>query len=82
MRFCPLCIKRNVYTDEFYFVCVCPFYNDIRALYFRPQWKTDLITACLFHNIMSNTDEESIMAISRYLVSAFAHRKDLLQLET
>ena len=78
-RFCPLCIKRNVYTveDVFHFVCVCPFYNDIRALYFRPQWKTDLITACLFHSIMSNTDKESIMAISRYLVSAFAQRKDL-----
>ena len=29
---------------------------------------------------MSNTDKESIMAISRYLVSAFEHRKDLLQL--
>ena len=31
---------------------------------------------------MSNTDMESIMAISRYLVSAFAHRKDLLQFES
>ena len=76
IRFCPLCLKRNVYVveDEFHFVCVCPSYNDIRNIYFKLEWKTNLITDMLFIRIMSSTDKESIVAISKYLVSALSYR--------
>ena len=76
IRFCPLCLKRNVYVveDEFRFVCVCPPYNDIRNIYFKLEWKTNLITDMLFIRIMSSTDKESIVAISKYLVSALSYR--------
>ena len=62
MRFCPLCIKRSVYTveDEFLFVCACPSYNDIRNLYFKQEWKSNLITKAFFILIMSSTDVDSI----------------------
>ena len=76
MRFCPLCIKRSVYTaeDEFHFICVCPSYNDIRNVYFKLEWKTNLITEAFFVLIMSSTDKKSVLAISRVLVSAVSHR--------
>ena len=81
MRFCPLCLKRNVYTveDEFHFLCICPSYQDIRLLYFKPQWITGIITIHRFYHIMSHADKNSTMSICRFLLSAFAHRKELLQ---
>ena len=84
MRFCPLCQKRSVYTheDEFHFVCICPFYNELRLLYCKQQWKTGLTTVSMFYHIMLSDDKDSTMAIARYLVSAFAHRSELLQSET
>ncbi|MCG7892781.1 MAG: reverse transcriptase family protein, partial [Candidatus Thiodiazotropha endolucinida] len=62
MRFCPLCLKRNVYTveDEFHFFCICPSYQDIRFLYFEPRWITDIINANKFISIMSNVNKKSI----------------------
>ena len=38
------------------------------------EWKTNLITDMLFIRIMSSTDKESIVAISKYLVSALSYR--------
>ena len=83
MRFCPLCLKQNVYSveDEFHFVCVCPSYKDIRTLYFKPHWITSITTVNMFCHIMSNVDRKSIMAICKFLVSALAYRKNLLQPE-
>ena len=84
LRFCKLCLKRNVYSieDEFHLFCVCPFYKDFRDLYFKPQWNKDIITTNMFYTIMSQTDKHSIMSISRFLVSAFSYRKELLQTDT
>lgn len=83
MRFCPLCLKQNVYSveDESHFVCVCPAYQDIRTLYFKPHWITSITTVNMFCHIMSNVDRKSIMAICKCLVCAFAYRKNLLQSE-
>ena len=82
LRFCNLCLKRNVYSieDEFHFFCVCPFYKDFMDLYF--EWNKDIITINMFYTIMSQTDKHSIMSISRFLVSAFSYRKELLQTDT
>ena len=68
LRFCKLCLKRNVYSieDEFHLFCVCPFYKDFRDLYFKPQWNKDIITINMFYTIMSQTDKHSIMSISRF----------------
>ena len=84
LRFCKLCLKRNVYSieDEFHLFCVCPFYKDFRDLYFKPQWNKDIITINNFYTIMSQTDKHSIMSISRFLVRAFSYRKQLLQTDT
>ena len=84
LRFCKSCLKRNVYSieDELHFSCVCPFYKDFRYLYFKPQWNKDIITINMFYTIMSQTDKHSIMSISRFLVSAFSYRKELLQTDT
>ena len=84
LRFCKLYLKRNVYSieDEFHLFCVCPFYKDFRDLYFKPQWNKDIITINMFYTIMSQTDKHSIMSISRFLVSAFSYRKELLQTDS
>ena len=81
MSFCPLCLKQNVYSveDELNFVCVWPSYRDIRILYFKPHWITSITTVNMFSHIMSNIDRKSIIAIRKFLVHAFAYRKDFLQ---
>ena len=54
LRFCQMCLKRNVYIieDEFHFFLGCPAFDDIRELYFKPEWKNVIttkhfITLCL-----------------------------------
>lgn len=82
-RVCQLCLKRNVYVveDEFHFLYVCPFCNEIRQIYFKPQWnKTATINS--FYSVMSKKDKESLFAISRFLLSAFAYRNELFNGET
>ena len=39
LRFCQMCLKRNVYIveDEFHFFLVCPAFDDIRELYTGPR---------------------------------------------
>lgn len=72
--------EKNVYTieDEFHFVCFCHIYNEIRLLNYRHRWKINIINANIFYHNMSTTDKDSVMAISRLLVGAFAHRENLL----
>lgn len=82
-RVCQLCLKRNVYVveDEFHFFYVCPFYNEMRQIYFKPQWnKTATINS--FYSVMSKKDKELLFATSRFLLSAFAYRNELLNGET
>ena len=63
------------------FVYVLPIMIS-EIMYFKQEWKTNLITEAFFVLIMSSTDKDSILAISKFLVSAFSHRSALLQTET
>ena len=46
LRFCQMCLKRNVYIveDEFHFFLVCPAFDDISELYLKPEWKNAITT--------------------------------------
>ncbi|MEW8544974.1 MAG: reverse transcriptase family protein, partial [Candidatus Thiodiazotropha sp.] len=74
-RFCPFCVERNVYSveDEFHFFMVCPTYQDLRNMYFKPHWH-NMISLHHFYTIFKSTDDQSIFAISKFLLSAFALR--------
>ena len=80
LRFCQMCLKRNVYIveDEFHFFLVCPAFDDIRELYFKPEWKNALTTKQTFYNIMSSNARIDILSVSKYLLCSFSLRKDLL----
>ena len=81
LRFCPLCLRRNAYVieDEFHFFFVCPIYAEIRNIYFKADWIRNIITPHKFYEIMSRADTSSILAVSKFLVSAFRYRNELLQ---
>lgn len=81
LRFCQICLQRNVYVveDEFHFFFVCPAYEEIRKLYFKPQWNRGIITTNKFYSIMSSQEKLSILSVCKFLVSAFSYRKELLQ---
>ena len=81
LRFCPLCLRRNAYVieDEFHFFFVCPIYAEIRNIYFKPDWIRNIITPHKFYEIMSRADTSSILAVSKFLESAFRYRNELLQ---
>ena len=80
LRFCQMCLKRNVYIveDEFHFFLVCPAFDDIRELYFKPEWKNALTTKQTFYNIMSSNAKLDILSVSKYLLCSFSLRKELL----
>ena len=77
-RFCKFCLQRNVYVieDEFHFFMVCPMYNTLRDMYFRPEWKMN-INEQKFYRIMKLSDARSLLLISKFLVSAFEYRKSV-----
>ena len=81
LRFCPFCLRRNAYVieDEFHFFFVCPTYAEIRNIYFKPEWVRDIVTLNKFYSIMSSVDASSIFSVAKFLLSAFKHRKELLQ---
>ena len=74
-RFCPFCLERNVYAieDEFHFFMLCPMYEELRNMYFYPSWRRN-ITVHLFYNIMKSQNDQAIIAVSKFLVSAFSFR--------
>ena len=80
LRFCQMCLKHNVYIveDEFHFFLVCPAFDDIRELYFKPEWKNALTTKQTFYNIMSSSAKLDILSVSKYLLCSFSLRKELL----
>ena len=80
LRYCQMCLKRNVYIveDEFHFFLVCPAFDDIRELYFKPEWKNALTTKQTFYNIMSSNAKLDILSVSKYLLCSFYLRKELL----
>ena len=71
-------MQRNVYVveDEFHFFMVCPMYNTLRDMYFRPEWKMN-INEQKFYRIMKLSDARSLLLISKFLVSAFEYRKSV-----
>ena len=81
LRFCPLCLRRNAYVieDEFHLFFVCPIYAEIRNIYFKRDRIRNIITRHKFYEIMSRADTSSILAVSKFLVSAFRYRNELLQ---
>ena len=80
LRFCQMCLKRIVYKveDEFHIFLVCPAFDNIRELYFKPEWKNAITTKQTFYNIMSSNAKSDILSVAKYLLSSFSLRKELL----
>lgn len=80
LRFCQICLQRNAYVveDEFHFFCVCPAYEEIRNIYFKPQWIRGILTVDKFYSIMSSPEKSSILSICKFLLSAISYRQELL----
>ena len=81
LRFCPLCIKNNIYVveDEFHFFFECNEYEIFRQTFFKPNWLNNR-SLNKFYIILSLKDEKSLFIIARYLSIAFARRKETLDL--
>lgn len=77
-RFCPFCLERNVYTveDELHFFMLCPLYNDLRKLYFKPAWNTNICPQ-MFYSIMKTTDTQCLFSVAKFLLSAFELRRSI-----
>ena len=81
LRFCPLCIKNNIYVieDEFHFFFECTEYELYRQTFFKTNWLRNR-SLNMFHIILSLTEENSIVSISKYLFNSFTRRKEILDL--
>jgi len=79
-RFCPLCLHRNVYSieNEFHFLLVCPVYNHIRDQCFMNNWLECTISEHLFVLIMSDTRQQAIFALGRYIDVVYKLRESSL----
>ena len=55
---------------------LCPMYDTLRNMYFRPQWKTNT-SVQKFYIILQLSDARSLFLISKFLVSAFEFRKSI-----
>jgi len=71
-RLCIYC-HMNVFENEYHFLLVCPFYNNLRKLYFKPyfcHWpnKQKLIT------LMTSTNKITLLNVSKYIYYAFLIR--------
>ena len=77
-RFCPFCLERNVYTveDELHFFMLCPLYNDLRKLYFKPAWNTNICPQ-MFYSIMKTTNTQCLFSVAKFLLSAFELRRSI-----
>ena len=64
--------------DEFHLFLVCPAYEAIRELYFKPDWKNSITTKQTFYNIMSSNAKSDILSVTKYFLSSYSHRKELL----
>ena len=77
-RFCPFCLERNVYTveNELHFFMLCPLYNDLRKLYFKPAWNTNICPQ-MFYSIMKTTDTQCLFSVAKFLLGAFELRRSI-----
>ena len=60
------------------FFLVCPAFDNIRELYFKPEWKNATTTKQTFYNIMSSNAKSDILSVAKYLLSSFSPKKELL----
>ena len=74
-RFCPFCLECNVCSiqDEFHFFMVCTAYEELRNMYFHPNWRRN-VTLQRFDSILKLENDQSITAASKFLISAFSLR--------
>ena len=81
-RFCKHCATLNDYTieDELHFLIICPMFADLRLQIFRDEWKLNAQANQLFTTIMSDTRQDSVFALARFLNRAFDLRKSVLEL--
>ena len=81
-RFCKNCEAQNIYRieDEIHFLITCPMFADLRRQLFRDDWNTNAQANQLFATIMSDTRQDSVFALARFLNSAFELRKSLIEL--
>ena len=80
LRFCQICLQRNVYTveDEFHFF-FCVLHTTLSEKFILSQnGKILLQPYKKFHNIMSSNVKSDIFSVAKYLLSSFNHRKQLL----
>ena len=77
LRFCDLCLERNIHVveDEFHFLMVCPAHDDLRTLYFHAKWKSSYPTKELFTEIMADPRPMCIKSLAKCLVESFKIRK-------
>ena len=55
------------------FFMLCPMYEELRNMYFYPSWRRN-ITVHMFYNIMKSQNDQAIIAVSTFLISAFSLR--------
>ena len=79
-RFCPICLKHNIYTieDEFHFLLLCPLYDNLRADYLNDLCANNIMCLQFFYKLMSEYKNNSCFAISKCIVNAFIKRKEYL----
>ena len=73
-RTCKLC-PINAIENEFHFLLVCPFYRELRQKYLKPfycRWPT----LNKFDRIMSSTNKNEILSLSKYLYFATKLRNE------
>ena len=69
LRFCPLCIKNNIYVveDEFHFFFECNEYEMLRQTFLKQNWLRNR-SFNMFYIILNSKDEKDIFNIARYLI--------------
>ena len=74
-RLYPFLLERNVYSieDEFHFFMECSVYGQLRNMYLYPNWRQN-VTLQHFYTIMKLENDQSIIAASKCLISAFSLR--------
>ena len=71
-RYCFNC--DNVVENEYHFLLICPFYNDIRSTYINRKYYSPP-SLHKFHMLMSTKNENLIKNLAMYVYYAMKLRK-------
>ena len=63
--------------DEYHFVMVCAKYEELTYEYF-PQYMLTNVSVIKFYNFLSDIDEQTIRALSKFLFFAFKKRRGII----